>query len=305
MKIAMMLAIHNKPDQANVFIRQCLTDLDCHVFIHIDRKGRHIEKDLIKDSRVHVLPKSFSVEWGEFNQIRYVLYMMKYIRKFGSFEYYSIHSGSDLLVQPMAALQVYLQETCKYAYLDCHHLPWDQWQYGGGMGRLRLVWPRWMRRRLPQYSVRRYMRAVYGRMYIFPFLRLRKLPAGIDFYGKSAWYTLSEECVKDLLQFVHDRQDVLKFFRTVLCGDEIFFDTAVMYMAQKKGITDRVVRYNNLLFDDLFYGDGKQVGAAKTITVRDIQAIRESGAFFARKADTETDREVVAYYEGITNHKGY
>ena len=34
----MMLAIHNKPEQANVFIRQCLTDPDSHVFIHIDRK---------------------------------------------------------------------------------------------------------------------------------------------------------------------------------------------------------------------------------------------------------------------------
>ena len=252
------------------------------------------------DPRLHVLPKSFSVDWGEFNQIRYVLYMLKYIRKYGAFDYYSIHSGSDLLVRPMSSLQAYLQKTHRYAYLDCYPLPWDQWQYGGGMGRLRLVWPRWMRKRLPQHSIRRYMRAIYGRMYTIPFMRRRKLPEGIRFYGKSAWYTLRGDCVEDLLAFTRERKDVLDFFKTVLCGDEIFFDTVVMYMAEKKGLSDLVERNNNLLFDDLFHGERKQVGAAKTITMQDIKAIQKSGAFFARKADMETDKEVIAYYERLT-----
>ena len=297
MKIAIMLAIHDKPEQANIFVKQCLTDPECEVFVHIDKKSRPIEKQLLSDKRVHVLPKSFSVEWGEFSQIRYVLYMMNYIKDYGEFDYYSVHSGCDLLVQPMESLKSYLKRTNKYAYIDCYPLPWNQWQYGGGMGRLQLVWPSWMRKRLNPHSIKRYIRAIYGRLYVFPFMRLRKIPKGIDFYGKSAWHTLRKDCVEDILEFVKKRKDILKFFKTVLCGDEIFFNTVVMHMAKKRGIVNLVERNNNLLFDDLFHGDGQLVGAPKIITVDDIKAIQESGAFFARKVDAEIDIEIINYYE--------
>ena len=299
MKIAMMLAIHNHPEQANVFISQCLTDPDCQIFIHIDKKGLSIKDGLLKDPRVHILPRSYSVEWGEFSQIQYVLYMMEYIRDSGNFDYYSIHSGSDLLVRPMAELRAYLEETDMYAYLDCHRLPWSRWQYGGGLGRLRLIWPAWMRKRLRPRSVQRYLRAVYGRMYALPFLRLRKIPEGIEFYGKSAWYTLREDCVRDLLDYVKEHPDFYEFFRTALCG-EIFFDTLAMHLAGERGLRDRVLQNNNLLYDDLFDGDRRSVGAPKTITIKDIDAIRASGAFFARKADPSVDRDVISYYEKAT-----
>jgi glycosyltransferase involved in cell wall biosynthesis len=299
-KIAMMLAVHNHPEQANVFISQCLTDPDCQVFIHIDQKGLSIKDALLKDPRVHILPRSYSVEWGEFSQVQYVLYMMDYIREMGHFDYYSIHSGSDLLVRPMAELKAYLEKTDMYAYLDCHRLPWSMWQYGGGLGRLRLIWPKWMRKRLRPHSLQRYLRAVYGRMYALPFLRLRKLPEGMEFYGKSAWYTLREDCVRDILDYVKEHPDFYEFFRTALCGDEIFFDTLAMHLAGEKGLRDRVLQNNNLLYDDLFDGDRRNVGAPKTITIKDMDAIRASGAFFARKADPVVDRDVIACYEKIT-----
>ena len=304
MKIAIMLAIHDRPEQANTFIRQCLTDPDCEIFVHIDKKGLAIKEDLFKDPRVHILPESYSVEWGEFSQIRYVLYMMEYIQSFGHFDYYSIHSGSDLLVRPMEELKAYLEETDMYAYLDCHRLPWSRWQYGGGMGRLRLIWPAWMRKRLPQHSPQRYLRAIYGRLYALPFLRLRKLPEGMEFYGKSAWYTLREDCVRDLLNYVREHPDYPAFFRTVLCGDEIFFDTLVMHLAGIRGCRDRVFRHNNLLFDDLFNGDRSNVGAPKVMTMKDTGAIVESGAFFTRKTDPLVDGEIIAFFEKVTGTFG-
>jgi hypothetical protein len=137
-------------------------------------------------------------------------------------------------------------------------------------------------------------------MYALPFLRLRKLPQGVEFYGKSAWYTLREDCVRDILDYVKAHPDFYEFFRGALCGDEIFFDTLAMHLAGKKGLGDRVLQNNNLLYDDLFDGDRRSVGAPKTITVKDIDAIRESGAFFARKADPCVDPEVISYYTGLT-----
>ena len=292
MRIAIMLAIHNNPEQANIFINQCLAYSDCKVFVHIDKKAAHIAAGLVKDDRVHVLPKSYSVSWGDFSQIQYVLYMMKYIQEQGSFDYCSIHSGNDMLVRPMSELADYLKTDNKYAYLDCYPLPWDQWQYGGGLGRLRLIWPKWMRTRLTPHSLKRYIRALYGRMDALPFLRLRKLPEGVRFYGKSAWYTLRSDCVSDLLRYIDEHPDFLEFFRPVLCGDEIFFDTIVHLV----GGEEEIQEHNNLLFDDMEVYDRKNVGSPKTIRMEDIERIKGTGAFFARKFDLNVDREVIEYY---------
>jgi hypothetical protein len=73
-----------------------------------------------------------------------------------------------------------------------------------------------------------------------------------------------------------------------------------MHLAGEKGLRDRVLQNNNLLYDDLFDGDRRSVGAPKTITMKDMDAIRSSGAFFARKADPVVDRDVIACYEKIT-----
>ena len=296
MKIAIMLALHNNPEQANVFIRQCLTSEECDVFIHIDRKGLNIKDDLITHQRAHVLPYSYMVEWGDVSQIEYVIYMMQYIHEFGHYDYYSIHSGSDLLVRPMSELTEYLKKSRRYAYLDCHPLPWKEWQYGGGLGRLALYWPDCFRKRLKRPSILHAMRAVYGRLYGMGLLKGRKLPDNIQFWGKTAWYTLSGECVDDCLRYLYRHPAYLELFRYSLCGDEIFFNTLVHIVSHGKEIED----HNNLRYVDMKQGERKNVGAPKTLTMDDIRRIKTSGAFLARKADVSVDADLVSYYIRLT-----
>ena len=288
-----MLAIHNCPKQANLFIRQCLQYSDCEVFIHIDKKARDIEKDLIIDNRIHILPYSYSVNWGDYSQVQYVLYMMRYIQAYKSFDYYSLHTGNDLLVRPMQELAAYLEKDNKYAYLDCYPLPWDQWQYGGGLGRLEMVWPIWMRKRLKPHSLKRYLRALYGRLYVIPFLRRRKLPCGVQFYGKSAFYTLRQDCVSDIINYNDEHPEFSNFFKPVLCGDEIFVDTIAHITAAENKIIDD---HNNLRYDDFMTVNRVTVGAPKILTTEDIKAIEKSGMFFARKFDYNVDNNVIQYF---------
>lgn len=294
MKIAFMLALHNNPEQANVFIRQCLCCPDGEVFIHIDQKGLWIKNELIEDERVHILPHSYSVSWGNYTQVEYVLYLMRYIKEFGDFDWYSIHSGNDLMVRPCNELLDFLNRTDRYAFLDCHRLPWKDWQYGGGLGRIALIWPDCMRKRLKPHSVLRYARAIYGRMYGAKLIRGRKLPQDIIFYGKSAWYTLSSECVSDVLSYVDAHPDFLGLFEKSLCCDEIFFNTVVHLTAAKKGRD--VESHNNLRFVDFDMADRKNVGSPKTLTIDDVDKISKSGAFFARKVDQNVDKRIIDYF---------
>ena len=75
-------------------------------------------------------------------------------------------------------------------------------------------------------------------------------------------------------------------------GDEIFFDTIVHLV----GGEEEIQEHNNLLFDDMEVYDRKNVGSPKTIRMEDIERIKGTGAFFARKFDIRVDRAVVEYY---------
>lgn len=294
MKIAIMLALHNNPEQANIFINQCLSWPECEVFIHIDKKGLGIIPKLVKNVRVHIMPKSYDVQWGDYSQIEYVIYMMRFIREYGEFQYYSIHSGSDLLVRPMEELIDFLSKTNKYAFLDCHKLPWKDWQYGGGLGRLALIWPDCMRRRLKPHSILRYSRAIYGRMYGAKILKGKKLPKDIQFYGKSAWYTLRKDCVNDILNYLDSHEEFLKLFRKALCGDEIFFATIANLVS---GVhQSEIVQDDDLRFVDFEIVNKKSVGSPKTLTYADKDKIINSKAFFARKVDISVDHRIVDYF---------
>ena len=292
MKIAIMLALHNNPKQANIFMKQCIQNEGCHVFVHIDKKGLDIKSELIAHGRIHILPKSYSVRWWDYSQIEYVIELMKYANDFGEFDYYSIHSGNDLMVRPFCELSDFLKTDNKYAYLDCESLPWSEWQYGGGLGRLALPWPRWMRSRLKPNSVQRYLRSLYGHLYGWHLIPGKKLPAEIPFWGKAAWYTLRSDCVEKCLDYICMHPEFLDLFRESLCGDEIFFNTLVNMTAE-----DEVVeRHNNLRYVDMRTVDKKVVGAPKTLTMSDVEKIRKSGAFWARKFDAQVDEEAVYHF---------
>ena len=297
-KIAIMLALHNNPKQANIFINQCLKYEGAEVFIHIDKKGIAITDNLIKNDRVHILEDHFDVQWGDISQVKYVIALMRYIKKYekehllgSKFDYISIHSGSDMLVKPMKELAAYLERDRKFAYLDCYKLPWKDWQYGGGLGRIALYWPKRFRKRLKRPSITHFCRAIYGRMYGWGILKGHKLP-DIQFWGKSAWYTISGECMHLCLKYIEHHPWFLRFFETALCPDEIFFDTLVNIIGKGQDIQE----HDNLMYDDMGIYDKKNVGSPKTMKMVDIEKIRKSGAFFARKFDMSVDNEVVEYY---------
>ena len=295
-RIAIMLALHNNPEQANYFIKQCLAYEGTEIFIHVDQKGIWILDNLIKNKHIHILPKHYDVQWGDISQVKYVLALMKYIVKYElktdrQFDYISIHSGNDLLVRPMSELAGFLEKDHQMAYLDCNKLPWAEWQYGGGLGRLALYWPKFFRKRLKRFSFTHCCRAIYGRMYSIGIIKGRRLPTNISFWGKTAWYTLSGDCMRRCLSYLKQNPGYLKFYENALCPDEIFFNT-IVHLVCKTGVrTD-----NNLRYVDMEDYDKKKKKKKKTLTMKDIDKIEHSGAFFARKFDIDIDQAVIDYY---------
>jgi hypothetical protein len=106
----------------------------------------------------------------------------------------------------------------------------------------------------------------------------RRMVNGWQPWGGSSWWTLSRECVEAIVGKVHADPAIVRFFRSVSCPDELFFQTLVM----NSPFRVRVLSNN---FRHLQW----QAGGArnpKLLDDGDFDAICVSGAHFCRKVDT-------------------
>ena len=288
-KIAFLLTIYGNPKQANMFIKQLIEHKDSYIFIHIDKKSLGIKDEIIKHPRVIIIPTSYRVEWGDYSQIQSINSLMEFARNYDVFDYFSLHSGSDLAVKPIQEFVEFLIKDGKYAYLECYKLPYKKWQYGGGLGRLALYWPKCFRRKYSQHSPMRYLRSLYGKAYGAHLIKGHRLPDNIDFYGRSDWFTLRRDCVEFILNYVDQHPEYNKLFENSLIGSEIYFTTLANMFNDKAQICND----NNLRYIDFVHVDKKTPGSPKVLTMEDYQEIKNSSKFFARKFDMNKDFTVV------------
>ena len=282
MKIAFLLTLYANAKQSNIFIKQLLQYEDAYVFIHIDAKNKRLEKELYRHERVIIIPQNYYIEWGDFSQIEANLALINFANKYSEFKYYSVHSGNDLLVQPLEKLSSFLEKDKAYAYLDCDRLPNEKFQYGGGLGRIAMKWPKCFRKKYRQHSVMRYLRAIYGRLYGIKILKGKKLPENMTFYGRSDWFTLSEKCVKNIILYLKLNPNYYDIYRNSLIGSELFFNSMAFLTKEDEDI---IKQHNNLRYIDFVNVDKNTPGSPKLLKEEDYEKIKASGAFFARKVD--------------------
>ena len=288
-KIAFLLTLYSNPEQANMFMNQLLKYEGSYIFIHVDKKAMQIKDKLLKHERIDIMPKSYLVEWGDFSQTESVWELIKYAHNKGDFEYYSVHSGSDLAIKPVETFAEFLKSDNKYAYTICNKLPAKDWQYGGGLGRLALKWPKCFRKKYSAHSPMRYFRSLYGKAYGAGIIKGRKLPDDIEFYGKSDWYTLRKDCVSNMLHYVEKHPEYIDLYRDSLIGSEIFFTTLVHIDKKEDIVSD-----NDLRYIDFHNPDKETPGSPKLLKTEDYNKIINSGMFFARKFDIRVDPDIVS-----------
>ncbi|AMJ62545.1 beta-1,6-N-acetylglucosaminyltransferase [Bosea sp. PAMC 26642] len=105
-----------------------------------------------------------------------------------------------------------------------------------------------------------------------------KTPFGPDFslIGGSYWMTINRRCVKALLDFVDERPDITAYFRDLIAPEEAFIQS-VLVNDKRLNISPTELRY----FDFM----NSEHGRPKTFGGDDIEMLRESGCYFARKFD--------------------
>lgn len=284
-KIAFLIMAHNNPNLLNTFVKQLLSYEESYVFIHVDKSSLLSKDDIIIDDRVIVLDNNISVSWGDYTLIQAAEILIDYAYNYSDFDYYSFHSGVDLMIKPISEFIEYLQDNGKDAYIECEKLPIKNFDHCGGLERIGLHYPKYMRKKAPMKSFTRYSRAIYMCLYKF---KINKIKDNIYYFG-SVFFTASNKLIKEYYLFLKNHTDFKERFVHSLCADEIYFNTIFMN-SQNCNISSR----NNLFFIK-WNEAGENAGSPKTLTYDDKDEMLNSGKFFARKFDDKIDKEIITY----------
>lgn len=294
MKIAFLILAHGNIKQLNCFLRQLLKYEDSFIYIHLDIKAGDVDTEIINDDRVEILPQRLDVKWGDYSQIEAAKSLLEYAYSKGYYDWYSVHSGVDMAIKPVREFAQYLNDNNNLYYAQYSNLPCNGWRYKGGYGRLFLYWPKFLRKRTGQHSWRRYVRAIYGRMYDMGLISGKKISEKYTFYGGSSWHTISNLCVHEMLLFLKENEDYDQLFKNSFCADEIYFNTILEAIRKgRNAVSKNCLRY----IDWSERGQKRSVGGPNTCSMDFVNEIEKSGNFFARKFDSNFDEEIVKYFE--------
>ena len=99
-----------------------------------------------------------------------------------------------------------------------------------------------------------------------------------------ALWALTGQTLADLMRFVAERPDVLRFFRRTKMPDELFFQTIMLSTPLADSVENGVLHYMD-------WSDGSAHPAI--LRAADLPKLKASGKLFARKFDASVDSEIL------------
>ncbi len=281
MKQVFLIAAHKDPAQLNALVER-LRDEDFLIYVHLDAKGA------IEPADVHpaaqLVARRVAVHWGCFSQVEATLNSLEQIvAEVPEFDKVLFLSAQDFPLLSNAALKSALAALQRHELLDTAPIGRGPGQWAAAY-RYQYFYRQDAGRalRLACSLANRAMRACGLR---------RRMPGGLQPHGGSSWWALSRDCVRDVLARVRREPGLLRFFRSVSCADELFFQTLVM----NSRFRERVLPEN------FRYVQWPQRGARnpKILDEHDFERIAASKAHFCRKIDSRASAALLQRLEAL------
>jgi hypothetical protein len=234
-KIAFALIAHQHPKMVERLIR--LVIADGHVVaVHYDARAPEAGFKALVDAfagndSVRVV-REFHVAWGQWSIIAATLRCLDEIADAGwEPDYVHLLSGADYPIRPIADFSAFLERNAGKQFLECVPSNERRW-VRGGMQQERYLYRfyfNWRdQRRLFDLALN--LQKLLGLK--------RKFVRGIEPHMGSQWWTLTWEMVKQIMVLARE-PDILKFFKTTLIPDELFFQTMVAHLTDFRTIAAR------------------------------------------------------------------
>lgn len=273
MRQVILIHAHKDLDQLNALVGQLLDD-EFLIYVNVDAKsaidvaGLHSSAQLVR--------RRIDVHWGDFSQVQATLNSMaQIVAEVSAFDKLVFISAQDFPLLPNRRFKDALTALAGHELLDCVQIGPQGWpcaqryQYfyrdsGGTLATLAC--------RLANRAMR------IGGL-------TRSMVHGWQAWGGSSWWTLSRACVHMIVRLVRDDPAIVRFFRSVACPDELFFQTLVMNSPFRLRV----------LSDNFRHIQWATAGARnpKVLGADDFDTIRASTAHFCRKLDPAASSELL------------
>lgn len=262
---AWLIIAHNEFD----ILQRLVSVLDVvqnDVFIHFDKKVKHLPEIRSRYSRVSVLKNRIDVRWGSVSQIQCELALFEAAAQIGPYDYYHVISGVTLPLRPMKEINGYFENAGGKSVLTglCQDLPYQET----------------LKVRRYNFFLKHYTSRCSGVRALSQFLWKSAIAGqrvlGIEtnreksFYKASNWLSLTEEAVQFILS---RKRTILKTYRWSFCGDEYFVPSELM----ASSLNDKILNSENYLHREIVRS------TATTYRLDDLQSLTATGCLFARK----------------------
>jgi len=273
MKHAILIIAHENFQQLIRLITRL--DSNCQVYIHLDKKLRFSKQELDTLSNLPVVNGVYSrykINWGGFNMLKTVLFLLSKAVKDKDNEYFHLLSAQDYPVKPVSSFTKFIEANKGKEFLEYHTLPYNGWDNG---------------------TYRRYdyfffhdlfnYRTDKGRRYITKILHYqikrdikRKIPDHFEtIYGGCCWFTLSRDCIEYVLEYTRKFPAFYKRLKYTFVPEETYFHSIILNSPFKERVKNRSLRYVDWRYRNGHY--------PANLDESDFKALCLTDAFFARK----------------------
>jgi Core-2/I-Branching enzyme len=271
--VVFLVLSHHKPPLVERLLRRLAETESAVTVVHHDAKATTLPA-LPGNGRALFVPDPLTCEWADITFSNAILHSMHWIRKeIPDVSWIVLVSGQCYPAMSPARIESELLQSQADAFIHWELVPpiasrrSTDWQRGT--------------------SHRYYWLRLPGTHRFVPVPLLRFYVDGVGTFAGSTWWNLGRRAVDRILDnSVLTRYLAERRFRTALAPDEAFFQTALLNSSADLHLVNSHRR---------FFRFPKTGGSAhpETLTVRDLEAILASGAFFARKVDEPASRELL------------
>ena len=252
--IAFILLCHKDPE-AIVQQAQSLTAAGDHMAIHFDGSASDADFERIKQGLAGnpnvVFAKRVRCGWGEWSLVQATLNALdSALEAFPRATHFMMVSGDCMAIKSAEFAHEFLDaDDCDYIEsFDFFDSDWIK----TGMKEDRLIYRHYI-------NERKHKRLFYWMLQAQRKLGLKRaIPEDIQVQIGSQWWCLRRLTIEWIREFVADRPDVVRFFKTTWIPDETFFQTLVRHLVPEAEIRSRTLTF--LMFSDYgipvnFYND--------------------------------------------------
>lgn len=256
-----------------------LDDERCAFYIHIDKKSSEqpepFLQDCCKKSSV-VFAERMYVNWGGYSQIDCTMKLMK-LAASDNYDYYHLISGADFPIKKKEYILKFFEEQGNIQYVQCS--PTIQAKY---LDRIKV-------HSIFQDSRNKHLqildKAIRKTERMIGYSRINQEKR--EFQFGSNWFSITDDFVNWVLQ---EKKWIEKTFRYTRCGDELFIQTLLINSPYRKQTNEYLFLHDNRA--NMRYVDFSR-GKPYIFRKEDYDDLLKSPMLFARKFDTNVDKEIV------------